>query len=149
MHGQMTNHEFEEPLFFSDAGLFFSRADLTVYHDSIALRDFHVEVVGTHDQWEMIQTEKLFGYSPDIVGPIFGGQFDENKHYCFTLRLRPDQATLLGVLLESPKDAITTFCTSDLEHFIRKAESYWLVSVMQQQTPKTQWGMTTKYAATP
>ena len=149
MSGQMTTHEFEEPLFFSDAGLFFSHADLTVFHDSIALRDFHVEVAGTHDQWQMIQAENLFGYSADIVGPIFGGEFDPEKIYHFTLRLRPDQATLLGVLLESPKDAIQTFCNSDTDHFIRKGESYWLVSVMQQQTPKTQWGMTTKYAAAP
>jgi len=145
----MTNHEFDEPLFFMDGGLFFSRADLTVFHDSIALRDFHVDVVGTHDQWIAIQEEGLFGYNPDIAGPIFGGDFDPNKNYHFTLRLRPDQATLFGVLLESPKEAINAFCKADPNHFVRKAQSYWLVSVMQQQTPKTQWGMTTKYAATP
>ena len=145
----MTNHSYNEPLFFMDAGLFFSGADLTVYHDSIALRDFHVDIVGTHDQWNTIKEQGLFGYNEEVAGPIFGGDFDPTKNYHFSLRLRPDQATLLGVLLENPTDAIQAFTQAAPDHFIRQAESYWVVSVMQQKTPKTQWGMTTKYASSP
>ena len=107
--------------------------------------DVRLEFRGAHSMWEKIKTEPLFAYKEEICGPIMGFGFKSNKEYIFTVGLLPDQITILSILSESTDKALETLLQAATHPAFLELTSYRLLSVMQQVTPKTQWGMTTSY----
>ena len=74
-----------------------------------------------------------------------GFGFNHQKEYIFTIGLQSDQVTILSILAEDPSSVLKTLCTAEHNPDFLNLNSYLLLSVMQQVTPKTQWGMTTTY----
>ena len=107
--------------------------------------DIRLEFRGDHAIWERIKTEPLFAYKKEICGPIMGFGFKSDKEYIFTVGLLPDQITILSILAESTDKALETLLKATTNPAFLDLRSYRLLSVMQQITPKTQWGMTTTY----
>ena len=73
-----------------------------------------------------------------------GGKFSPHKEFIFTIRLKSEHVTMISILAESPSKALHLLKSKDYPVFSQQ-ESYLLISVMQQITPKTQWGMTTSF----
>jgi hypothetical protein len=94
--------------------------------------------------WVQIQEEVLFNYRPEICGPVFGGGFNPTKEYIITVGLKPEHVTVLSILFEG-EDLLEWLLSPSNSVDLSDSENYLLYSVMQQITPKTQWGMTTTY----
>jgi len=118
---------------------------LTMFSNENEVEDIQLEFRGEHAVWEKITADGLFSYSENICGPIMGGRFSPKKEFIFTIRLQSEQVTILSILSESPSKAVDTLLKSQENPAFSKPESYLLISVMQQVTPKTQWGMTTSF----
>lgn len=118
---------------------------VTIFSDENKVQDVHIEFHGDHSLWESITSNKLFSYSEAICGPIMGGSFRKHKDYIFTIKLREEQVTVLSILAEAPSRALHTLLQSTHNPAFSNLESYLLLSVMQQVTPKTQWGMNTSF----
>ena len=117
----------------------------TVFSNNDTVVDIHIEFRGQHTVWEQIQSKAMFSYSEDICGPIMGFGFNNQKEYIFTIGLSSDQVTILSILTESTTAVLETLLKAEHNPAFAELESYLLLSVMQQVTPKTQWGMTTTY----
>ena len=118
---------------------------LTMFSNENKVEDIQLEFRGEHSIWERIISDGLFSYSEDVCGTIMGGRFSPKKEFIFTIRLKSEQVTILSILAESPSKAIDTLLRSKDNPAFSQQESYLLTSVMQQVTPKTQWGMTTSF----
>ena len=104
-----------------------------------------LEFTGDHDLWADIQQAGRFGYRKEICGPIFGGAFRLDLPLLFTVELVPEQAQILAALAEGPQTAHEVLQRAPAGSALRRSESWRLLSVMQQRTPKVQWGLTTTY----
>ena len=74
-----------------------------------------------------------------------GFGFNARKEYIFSVGLQPDQTTILSILSETADTALDTLTKAEHNPAFVDLKSYRLLSVMQQVTSKTQWGMTTTY----
>ena len=118
---------------------------VTVLSNDNTVIDVHIEFRGQHAVWEQIQSKPMFSYADEICGPIMGFGFDNKKEYIFTIGLQADQVTLLSILVGSESNILNTLLNTEKNPIFADENSYLLLSVMQQVTPKTQWGMTTSY----
>lgn len=108
------------------------------------IKDIQLVLTGTMHAWIQVQDERWFSYRKDICGPIFGGQFHAFKDYNITVGLKSQEITMLSILWE--KEELEKFLEKkDVQNILNNPNCYRLYSVMQQFTPKTQWGMTTTY----
>ena len=87
---------------------------------------------------------KLFNYSPDICGPIFGGGFNPSKPYIITVELHSEQLTWLSLSL-GDLSIDRWFDTPEMMASFRP-QKFLLISTMQPITPKTKWGMSTTFS---
>ena len=108
------------------------------------IQEVRLVLTGNIQTWLQVQNERWFAYRKDICGPVFGGEFHALKDYIITVGLNNQESTMLSIFWSG----------EELEDFINKKEvqklltdpnCYRLYSVMQNFTPKTQWGMTTTY----
>ena len=118
---------------------------ITVLSNNDTIVDINIEFRGPHSVWEQIQSKSMFSYADEICGPIMGFGFNNQKEYIFTIGLQSDQVTMLSILTESESSVLETLLKAEHHPSFREQKSYHLLSVMQQMTPKTQWGMTTTY----
>ena len=118
---------------------------VTILSNNNTVVDIHIEFRGLHNVWEQIQSQPMFSYTEEICGPIMGFGFDNKKEYIFTIGLQADQVTLHSILAESTSNILETLLNTEKSPAFADPKSYLLLSVMQQVTPKTQWGMTTTY----
>ena len=109
-----------------------------------ALYHVRLELFGEELLWNTITENRLFHYSEEICGSIFGGSFSKDKPYIITLSLKPDLIGMLSITADDKKNLAPELF---YEHndVLRQSDSWLLLSVMQQKTPKTQWGMTTSF----
>ena len=112
-----------------------------------ALYALRIEFSGDEAMWTHIKQDKLFGYSDEACGPIMGGHFLTDRPLMFTINLSYESLQLLSILAEDPHQAHTLIANAEPDSPLRDTRSYQLLSVMQQRTPKTQWGLTTTYFA--
>ena len=117
----------------------------TVFSNNDTLVDIHIEFRGHHEVWEQIQSKPMFSYADEICGPIMGFGFHRKKEYIFTIGLQSDQVTILSIVKEPTSNVLETLLRAEHNPAFLDLNSYLLLSVMQQVTPKTQWGMTTTY----
>jgi hypothetical protein len=110
-----------------------------------SVRGVRWEVEGDAKDWERIQSSGWFGVRPDILGPIYGGGFVPDRPYIFTLQLLPYIFTPLGLLASGPEDLVNLLRGLAPDAAVRQPDSWRLLSVMQQQNPKVQIGLTTSY----
>ena len=113
------------------------------------LRGVHLLFQGTQSTWERIQTEELFGYHLNRAGAIFGGSFNPNQTYFFTLDLRSSPLTLLSLMNEHLAQLQETFLQSSIAQELRKEHNYRLLEVTQPlpSNPSVQLGMTIHWDA--
>lgn len=104
-----------------------------------------LELPGTAADWATIQERQLFHCTPGVCGPIFGGAFAEDLPFVFTVALAPEHVMVLAVLSESPDEAHRVLVDAPADSVLRAQESWRLLSVMQQRTPKVGWGLTTTW----
>ena len=103
------------------------------------------EVEGDLDDWERIQADGLFGVTPEVVGPVMGGEFDPGRPLLFTLQLdRPvfDPIAMLAGDVESFVEAMRSL---DDDAPARQSGCWKLLSVMQAVSPRRQIGLTTAH----
>ena len=117
----------------------------TIFSHGKQVTNVRFEFVGDQVLWENIKRDGLFSYSDDICGPIMGGRFNPQKEFIFTIGLSTDQVTVLSILCEKPEDAFEVLASAKDNPSFLRLESYQILSVMQQMTPKTQWGMVTSF----
>ena len=117
----------------------------TIFSNNATVVDIHIEFRGLHAVWEQIKSKPMFSYAEEICGPIMGFGFNNQKEYIFTIGLQSDQVTILSILTESTSSILETLLKAEHNPAFLDFNSYQLLSVMQQVTPKTQWGMTTTY----
>jgi hypothetical protein len=110
-----------------------------------AVRGIRWEVEGDADDWSRIQEAGWFGVRPDTIGPMFGGDFEADKAYIFTLQLQPYIFAPLGLLASGPEELVHMLRGQDPSAAVRRPDSWRLLSVMQQRNPKVQFGLTTSY----
>ena len=118
---------------------------VTIISQGDKIVDVQAEFRGAHQIWEKIKAEGLFAYKEEICGPIMGFGFNRRKEYIFSVGLQPDQTTILSILAETPASALETLLKAEHNPAFVDLKSYRLLSVMQQVSSKTQWGMTTTY----
>jgi len=118
---------------------------VTIFSHGNKVIDTRIEFTGDNLLWERIMEKSMFSYKEDICGPIMGGRFKNNKDFVFTIGLKPDQVTILSILAEGPSNALKTLLSAEHNPAFHDFTSYRLLAVMQNVTPKTQWGMTTSY----
>ena len=68
-----------------------------------AVRGVRWEVEGDAADWERIQAEGWFGVRPDVLGPIYGGDFVPDLAHIFTLQLQPYVLRHLAFWRPDPK----------------------------------------------
>ena len=103
------------------------------------------EVEGDAADWERIQSNSWFGVRPDVVGPIYGGNFEPDQPYIFTLQLQPYIFAPLGLLASGPEELVHLLRGQEPSATVRRPDSWRLLSVMQRRNPKVQFGLTTSY----
>ena len=123
-----------------------SNVVVTIISEGDKIVEVQAEFHGSNAIWQKIQNEALFAYTADICGPIMGGSFSSKKEFIFTIGLHPDQVTLLSILADSPATAFHTLLNLKQNPSFVDIRFYRLLSVMQQVTKKTQWGMSTTFA---
>ena len=117
---------------------------LQFYFTDHMIQDVQLVLTGNIQTWIQIQDEKWFAFRKDICGPIFGGEFHAFRDYLITVGLNAQDITMLSILWE--KEDLQLFLQKkDVQNILSNPTCYRLYSVMQQFTPKTQWGMTTTY----
>ena len=109
------------------------------------LRGVRWEVEGDAGDWERIQSNGWFGVKPDVVGPTYGGSFQADKPYIFTLQLQPYIFAPLGLLASAPEELVNLLRGQEPTATVRRQDSWRLLSVMQRHNPKVQFGLTTSY----
>jgi hypothetical protein len=132
----------EDALFAPKLGA--SSMRLFVSHQNSTIQDLRISFHSKAMDWVRIQKDALFNYSPDICGPVFGGGFNPTREYIITVGLKPEQVTVLSILFEGGNLLEWLFSPSNTVD-LSNPDNYLLYSVMQQVTPKTQWGMTTTF----
>ena len=138
----ITEVPIERPVFAPLSGLISTR--LFVSHRDTSIKDLRISFHCTSDAWVQIQQEALFNYASDICGPVFGGGFNPSKEYIVTVGLKPEHLIVLSILFEG-EDLVNWLFDSSNTVDLTNPQNYLLYSVMQQVTPKTQWGMTTTF----
>jgi hypothetical protein len=138
----ITEIPLEKSLFPSELGA--TNFRLFVSHQSDTIQDLRISFDSRVMAWVQIQEEVLFNYRPEICGPVFGGGFNPTKEYIITVGLKPEHVTVLSILFEG-EDLLEWLLSPSNSVDLSDSENYLLYSVMQQITPKTQWGMTTTY----
>lgn len=125
----------------------FPVSPVTVMVDAGAngVHGIRLEFSGDHNLWDEVRARGLFHHSDDICGPIFGGQFRLDLPFLFTVELVPSQVAVLAALTIRPEAAHEVLEHAPPESPLRRPESYRLLSVMQQRTPKVHWGLTTTW----
>ena len=103
------------------------------------------EVEGDATDWERIQAHGWFGVRPDVLGPVFGGGFSAARPYVFTLQLQPLVFAPLGLIADGPEDLVDLLRGQAPNAAVRQPDAWRLLSVMQRQSPKVQFGLTTTY----
>ena len=103
------------------------------------------EVEGDMADWERIQADQLYGVTPDVIGPVFGGDFDADRPLRFTLQLDADVLAPLAMLSDDIDDLVDTFRGLDDDEPARDPARWKLLSVMQARTPRIQVGLTTTW----
>ncbi len=134
----------EQFLFQSFEGLNWQSQKLILSSSNLGFNKISLEMITNGLGWVALKEHTLFGYSPEVCGPILGGGFNPTKPYIITLELHTDQLTLLSIIHEeqSIKD---WFNMASVQDIFRDSKHLLLISTMQPVTPKTQWGMTTVY----
>ena len=145
----MSISSYEIPIdqfFFSDIeGIVWHKQSITLYASDLGLIRVSLELHTDAQGWVALKDQSLFGYSPDICGPILGGGFNPTKPYYITVDLHSDHLTLLGILYNG--EPVEEWMEQDsVSATLRAAENFLLISTLQPITPKTQWGMTTTYS---
>ena len=110
-----------------------------------AVRGVRWEVEGDAADWKRIQAEGWFGVRPDVLGPIYGGDFVPDLAHIFTLQLQPYVFAPLGLLASGPEELVDLLRGMDPDAAVRREDSWRLLSVMQRRNPKMQTGLTTRY----
>ena len=121
-----------------------SKLEIMVRHQNTTIQDIRVSFYSTALGWLFMQSERLFNYTEDICGPIFGGGFNPAKDYIITIGVKPEHVTVLSILYDGESLAEWLFGSSTAID-LSDPNNYLLYSVMQQITPKTQWGMSTTF----
>ncbi len=132
-------------LFTDIDGLEWSAQSITLYCEDLGLTKVSIEMHTNAHGWVSLKDHKLFGYSADICGPIFGGGFNPSKPYHVTVELHSDHLTLLGILYDG-EDVETWFHSDAVAPALQTPENFLLISTLQPINAKMQWGMTTKYS---
>ena len=119
-------------------------AKIEVQYNGASLTDVRISFACGMREWIEIQDQRMFGYSPEVCGPIFGGGFNPTKDYLVTVGLKASQITALSILYDG-EDINQWLVGEQAVRFLSNQENFLLFAVMQQVTPKTQWGLTTTY----
>ena len=104
-----------------------------------------LELEGTEADWVRIQEMGLFGCSPDVLGPIFGGAFRPELPFEFTLALLPEHVLTIAVIAESAEHAPEVLAEAPGDSPLRDPHSWRLYSVVQPHSAKVKWGLTTTW----
>ena len=117
----------------------------TIFSQGSQVTNVRFEFSGDLQTWELIKEKKFFSFSEDICGSIMGGSFNPKKEFICTVGLKSEQVTILSIFCEQPEDAFGILRKAKDNPAFLSLDSYQLLSVMQQMTPKTQWGMVTSF----
>ncbi len=126
-------------------GLHWTEQSITLTTNELGLSRVSIELNTDAHGWVTLKELGLFGYTPDICGPILGGGFNPAKPYYITIDLHSNHLTLLGILYDN-EDVATWFLSAAVHAVITDRHNFVLISTLQPITPKTQWGMTTTYS---
>ena len=129
------------PLFVS---LNISQATVNIEYHNSSITDIRIIFLCDLSGWITIQDEGLFGHRPEICGAVFGGGFNPTKAYTITIGMKAEHVTILSILYAEEILEEWIF-QAPQSNVLSEQKNYVLYSVMQQATPKTQWGMTTSY----
>ena len=139
----LLKHVHEVPGFFPNLPL----APITIVVDAgeSGVYGIRLEITGADADWEQIKSQGLFHYSPEICGPIFGGAFNPTRPHTFTVELVAEHVMTVAILSPTPAEAWQVLAEAEPDSPLRSTQSWRLLSVMQQRTPRTQWGLTTTF----
>ena len=118
---------------------------IELQHSDLGWQKVSIEMITNADGWVALKEHKLFNYSPDICGPIFGGGFNPSKPYIITVELHSEQLTWLSLSLGDLPIA-DWFSTPEMMTVLSDPQKFLLISTMQPITPKTKWGMSTTFS---
>jgi len=118
---------------------------LVVDSNAHAIHSVRWEVEGDLGDWERIQANALFGVTPDVVGPVFGGDFDPDKPVRFTLQLDRAVFDPIALLAEGVEDFVDSMRALDDDAPARQHTRWKLLSVMQAVSPRREIGLTTTH----
>lgn len=147
MNVQVLNLSNEQQLFTNIPNIQWNSQKLTLALSDVGLKNCQIELRCDADGWVAIQEAEAFNYSPDICGPIFGGGFNPLKEYIITVELKSEQLAYLSIMYLS-QNIEEWLEDSEVQRLFKDVDNFLLITVMQQFTPKTQWGMSTIYSDT-
>ena len=98
------------------------------------------------EDWKRVDREQLFHLSPEVRGPIFGGELAEEVEVEVEARLSTAGLALVGVLAENPQDAERIFLQAGAAHELRQSESWYALYVKQPLGTGMKIGFATTYS---
>lgn len=119
---------------------------LDVTMDDSQLQELRLIFLLTPADWERVDREQLFHLSPEVRGPVFGGELEEGVEVEVEARLSTAGLALVGVLAESPADVERIFLQAGATHELRQTESWYALYVKQPLGTGLKIGFATTYS---
>ena len=107
--------------------------EFTIEGDDDTIQAISLRLTGDYSLWKQITQDKLFMYSDEREGPVFGGGFDVTKTLFFTIHLKSDALTLLSIMSFSLDDVTNNLCSENFQ--FNCTSKYILDSVTQKRGP--------------
>ena len=118
---------------------------LVVDSNDHAIHSVRWEVEGALSDWERIQADGRFGITPEAIGPVFGGEFQDGPPLRFTLQLDRAVFDPIALLADDVEDFVDSMRALDDDAPARSQAHWKLLSVMQAITPRREIGLTTSH----
>ncbi len=100
----------------------------------------------TPADWQRVDREQLFHLSPEVRGPIFGGELQEGVEVEVEARLSTAGLALVGVLAESSEEVERMFLQAGAAHELRQTEAWYALYVKQPLGTGLKIGFATTYS---
>ena len=133
-------------LFQFENGPTWTKQVLTLQHSMFGIDKLSIELTTNAAGWVNLKSMGLFGYTPEICGPIFGGGFNPSKPYLITVEMHSNDLTLLAILDEGESSVENWLKDPTVANALADSTQFLLISTMQPISPSSQWGMSTIFS---